>query len=80
MQNGPLLRGDLHQLFDNYAFSINPGICIPNFVFSIKLQWLNDYRRIRGRISPASISIRNSLIILNNPLMGFYIGTSGRLS
>lgn len=26
VQNGILLRSDIHQLFDNYAFSINPDV------------------------------------------------------
>lgn len=26
-QNGLLLRADIHQLFDNYFFSINPDVC-----------------------------------------------------
>src|SRR4051794_6429164 len=30
VQNGLLLRSDIHQLFDNYSFSINPDVCIPN--------------------------------------------------
>jgi hypothetical protein len=28
VQNGLLLRGDIHQLFDMYEFSINPDVCI----------------------------------------------------
>lgn len=28
VQNGLLLRADLHQLFDSYALSINPDVCI----------------------------------------------------
>lgn len=27
IQNGLLLRTDIHQLFDNYFFSINPDVC-----------------------------------------------------
>ena len=30
VQNGLLLRSDLHKLFDAYAFSINPNVCIPH--------------------------------------------------
>ena len=30
VQNGLLLRSDIHQLFDSYGFSINPDVCIPN--------------------------------------------------
>jgi len=37
VQNGLLLRSDMHQQFDNYEFSINPDVCILNL---IKLQWL----------------------------------------
>jgi hypothetical protein len=28
VQNGILLRGDIHHLFDSYSFSINPDVCI----------------------------------------------------
>jgi hypothetical protein len=28
VQNGLLLRSDIHQLFDMYCFSINPDVCI----------------------------------------------------
>jgi hypothetical protein len=30
VQNGLLLRGDLHDQFDQYLFSINPDVSIPN--------------------------------------------------
>jgi hypothetical protein len=29
VQNGILLRSDLHQLFDNFAVTINPDVCVP---------------------------------------------------
>jgi hypothetical protein len=29
IQNGLLLKSDLHKLFDAYAFSINPDVCMP---------------------------------------------------
>jgi hypothetical protein len=29
VQNGLLLRSDIHQLFNNYAFSINPDVRMP---------------------------------------------------
>jgi len=38
VQNGLLLSSDIHQLFDNYAFSIKPDVCIPNRTFSVKLR------------------------------------------
>jgi hypothetical protein len=28
VQNGLLLRNDIHQLFDSYDFSINPDVCL----------------------------------------------------
>jgi hypothetical protein len=40
VQNGMLLKSDLHQLFDNYAFSVNPDVRISNLTFSIKLKQL----------------------------------------
>jgi hypothetical protein len=30
VQNGLLLRTDIHQLFNGYAFSINPDVYTPN--------------------------------------------------
>jgi hypothetical protein len=30
VQNGLLLQSTIHQLFNSYAFSINPEVCIPN--------------------------------------------------
>ena len=47
VQNGMLLTSTLHQRFDNYAFSINPDVCIPNIAFSMKVT--NDYLRIITR-------------------------------
>jgi HNH endonuclease len=29
VQNGLLLRCDIHQLFDAYGVSINPDVCVP---------------------------------------------------
>jgi hypothetical protein len=40
VQNGLLLTNTIHSLFDNYSFSINPDVRIPNLTFSVKLQWL----------------------------------------
>jgi HNH endonuclease len=40
VQNGLLLTNTIHSLFDNYSFSINPDVRIPNLAFSVKLQWL----------------------------------------
>jgi len=33
VQNGMLLTSTLHQRFNNYAFSINPDVCVPNITF-----------------------------------------------
>jgi hypothetical protein len=35
VQNGLLLRSDIHQLFDGYAFSINPNVCIPDSLYYV---------------------------------------------
>jgi len=87
VQNGMLLTSTLHQRFDTYAFSVNPDVCMPNITLSVNVA--NDYLRITtrsyssypvGRISPASISIKRSLIILSDPLMSSYAGTSSRQS
>src|SRR5277367_6344653 len=29
VQNGLLLRNDIHDIFDSYDFSINPDVCLP---------------------------------------------------
>jgi hypothetical protein len=29
VQNGLILRNDIHNLFDGYHFSINPDVCLP---------------------------------------------------
>src|SRR2546423_13635425 len=85
VQNGLLLRSDIHQQFDSYLVSINPDVCISN----IKVPVADGYLRIiirlyssisLGIISPANISIKHFLIILNDLLMSFYVGTSARLS
>jgi HNH endonuclease len=34
IQNGLLLRSDIHQLFDNYSLSINPDVNLPNYLLS----------------------------------------------
>lgn len=35
VQNGLLLRSDIHQQFDSYNLSINPDVCIPTFSLKI---------------------------------------------
>lgn len=37
VQNGLLLRSDIHTLFDFYDFSINPDVCIYPLCFSINM-------------------------------------------
>jgi hypothetical protein len=32
VQNGLLLRSDIHQLFDSYDLSINPDVCLPRIL------------------------------------------------
>jgi len=34
IQNGMLLRNDIHSQFDQYDFAINPDVCIPSFLKS----------------------------------------------
>ena len=85
VQNGLLLRSDIHQHFDSYNFSINPDVCVP--CISYKYIVANNYLRtiIRScslclmvKISPVGILIKNFLIALNDLLMRLYVGTSGR--
>jgi hypothetical protein len=33
VQNGLLLRSDIHQLFDSYGVSINPDVCYLSYIF-----------------------------------------------
>lgn len=35
VQNGMLLRADIHTLFDSYLISINPDVRIPLFIYEI---------------------------------------------
>ena len=35
VQNGLLLKSDIHEQFDSYNLSINPDVCIP--IFSLKI-------------------------------------------
>ena len=37
VQNGLLLRADIHELFDSYFFSINPDVCITSIVYFTEL-------------------------------------------
>src|SRR5271168_1627063 len=54
VQNGLLLRNDIHHLFDNYDFSINPDVCLL-YIFSSILS-----------VSSAALSIRlRGLIIIS---------------
>ena len=47
VQNGMLLRSDIHQLFDSYSLSINPDVRIPCLL--IKDIVANNYFRIITR-------------------------------
>ena len=85
VQNGILLGASMRQRFDNYDFSINPDVCVP--YISYKDIVANNYLRTITRsctlcpiqkISPASILIKNFLITLNDLLIRFYVGISGR--
>src|SRR4051794_40799692 len=67
VQNGVLLRDDIHSLFDSYLISINPDVrmaCLPGAIIAN-----NHFRTVTrsfasspmGRILPASILINNFL-------------------
>jgi hypothetical protein len=51
VQNGLLLKSDIHQLFDGYAFSINPDVCLPYIPHEVILD--NSYLRIIIRLYPS---------------------------
>jgi hypothetical protein len=36
-QNGLLMRSDIHTLFDQYLFSINPDVSFPKFISAIPI-------------------------------------------
>jgi len=85
VQNGLLLRTDIHQLFDNYDFLIKPDVCILTFPKDIVTNNLRIIIRLCSlcliiAVLPASILIRGFLATLNDLLISFYVGTSGRLS
>ena len=88
VQNGLLLRSDIHQLFDSYGVSINPDVSCLSYVF-YEVIVANNYFRIITRscvsvgiqmVSPVNILIKNSLMILNDPLTSFCVGILGRQS
>lgn len=50
LQNGLLMRRDVHNLFEEYLFSINPDVCNPRFehltntlLMFYRIGWLHDY-------------------------------------
>jgi hypothetical protein len=84
VQNGLLLRSDIHQLFDRYTISINPDVCI-HLVFCIIS---NNYPRIIIRLYASIVMERVSLeytltkdlsMTPKDQLNSFYVGISGRL-
>jgi hypothetical protein len=87
VQNGMLLRSDVHQLFDSYALSINPDVCIPYIFFKGILA--DSYLRTITRsyssppiriISLANILIRGFWMTLNDLLISSCVGISDRQS
>ena len=84
VQNGLLLRSDIHQLFDMYRISINPDVCI---LYFFRKKVANYYFRtiIRlyvldaiERVSLANI-LKDLPMIPKDQLNSFYVGISGRL-
>jgi hypothetical protein len=87
VQNGMLLRNDIHQLFDSYDLSIDPDVCLPFPLITNIVA--NCYFRIAIRLSsshlirlvlPGSILTKSLSMILNGLLISLCDGTSGRLS
>ncbi len=86
VQNGLLLRSDIHQLFDMYFLSINPDVCIYT-LYSLYMV-TNNYSRIitrlyalviRGNALLENTSNKDLLMIPKDHLNSFYVGISSRL-
>lgn len=89
VQNGLLLRSDIHQLFDFYDFSINPDVCVS--YTSYRGVIANYYLRIitrlsasttltfMGTVSLVNILTKDFLIIPKDQLINFYAGIFGKL-
>jgi hypothetical protein len=56
---------------------LNSGVTNDNFYAMIDI--FVEFER-SAEVSPADILINGSSIVVNDPLMSFYVGTSGRLS
>lgn len=83
VQNGLLLRADIHRLFDNYDISINPDVCLPSFpevmaVDCSRIITRSSVFQTMGIISPVDISIRNLFPVPIDQLMSSSAGTSGK--
>lgn len=86
IQNGLLLRSDMHQLFDFYEFSINPDVCI--YLYFCRNIVANYYFRtitrlyalyLIARVLLEDILTKDFSIIPNGRLIRFYVGILGRL-
>jgi hypothetical protein len=84
VQNGLLLRSDIHQGFDMYMFSINPDVCIPCILCDVIA---NNYNRTItrlyalhkiGRVLLENILTGDFLMIPKDQLISSSVGTSGR--
>ena len=80
MQNGLLLRADIHRLFGNYIISVNPDVRIVHEVYGIPLtncfgiitRFSALNRTIRA--SPVTIWISNCFRIRLDPLINYFAG------
>jgi len=85
VQNGLLLRSDIHQLFDTYFISINPDVCI--YTLHLCDIIANSYNRTITRLYALIVmgtallgisSIKDLSMIPKDQLNCFYVGISGR--
>lgn len=85
VQNGLLLRNDIHQAFDMYKFSINPDIC-KNTLYSLLLI-ANNYLRIITKLYTLFVmdtvllgnsSIEDISMIPKDQLINSSVGIFGR--
>jgi hypothetical protein len=85
VQNGMLLRNDIHHLFDTYNLSINPDVGFRRTRWD---PWLIMFRIIirlcslplMHMVSLANILTKSSSMTPNDLSISFYDGTSGRRS
>ena len=83
VQNGLLLRSDIHQRFDMYWFSINPDVSVLYFFLRNIANYLRIITRLyalhaMGMVLLESILTKDFSMIPKDQPMSSSVGTSGR--